>query len=117
MNIMKDIEKLKEEQQELKERLKRLIDFMNSEEFFSLPEGEKSLLSSQRIGMEMYLNALTNRIYANVNAPGFSNPSMLSLMLGMISLSPTIFSPSTTERELQRMLENDATSQDDESRH
>lgn len=114
---MKDIERLKEEQQELKERLKRLIDFMNSEEFFSLPEGEKSLLSSQRTGMEMYLNALTNRIYANVSAPGFSNPSMLSLMLGMMSLSPTVFSPSTAEKELQRRIEADADSQDDEARH
>lgn len=74
---MKNIEKLKEEQQELKERLKRLIDFMNSEEFFTVPDGEKSLLNSQRAGMEMYLNALTNRIYSDVNSSGFAGINYL----------------------------------------
>lgn len=60
---MKDLEKLKIEQVELKEKLLRLIDFMNSEEFAGLDGTEKGLLASQRAGMEVYLNALTQRIY------------------------------------------------------
>lgn len=33
---MKDIESLKVEQEQLKERLHKLIDFMNSDEYYSL---------------------------------------------------------------------------------
>lgn len=60
---MKNLEKLKIEQVELKEKLLRLIDFMHSEEYSTLDETEKGLLASQRAGMEVYLNALTQRIY------------------------------------------------------
>lgn len=101
---MKNIEKLKEEQQELKERLKRLIDFMNSEEFFTVPDGEKSLLNSQRAGMEMYLNALTNRIYSDVDSSGFASSTLLPLMLGMLSM-PSSFGPTPAEKELRKALD------------
>lgn len=60
---MKDLEKLKIEQVELKEKLLRLIDFMQSEEYSTLDATEKGLLANQRAGMEVYLNALTQRIY------------------------------------------------------
>lgn len=99
---MKNIEKLIDEQQELKERLKRLIDFMNSEEFFTISEGEKSLLGSQRAGMEMYLNALTNRIYSNGNTTGFGSSGLLPLMLGMLSMSS--FTPTPAEKELKNLI-------------
>lgn len=101
---MKNIEKLKEEQQELKERLKRLIDFMNSEDYFSIPEGERSLLSQQRAGMEMYLNALTNRLYSNVSYTGPDSSTLLTIMLGMLSM-PSSFSPTSAEKELQKALD------------
>jgi hypothetical protein len=99
---MKNIEKLKEEQQELKERLKRLIDFMNSEEFFTVPDGEKSLLNSQRAGMEMYLNALTNRIYAEPGIAGFSSSFMLPLMMSVLNTST--FSISQSEKESKKNI-------------
>ena len=60
---MKDIEKLKAEHKELKERLHKLIDFMNSKEYYSLDSSEKALLGTQRAGMEIYLNALGKRLY------------------------------------------------------
>lgn len=92
---MKNIEKLKEEQQELKERLQRLIDFLNSEEYFRIPEGEKALLNQQRAGMEMYLNALTNRLYSNVGNTGFASSLMLPFLFSMMNTTAPNFPPIT----------------------
>ena len=101
---MKNLEKLKQEQQELKERLMRLIDLMNSEEYFTVAEGEKQLLASQRTGMEMYLNALTTRIYGNVNEFSGMSSSMLPLMIGMMSFPP-FQSKSTAVEEIKEQIE------------
>ena len=60
---MKSIEELKKEQYDAKAKLHELIETINSEEYFSLSPKEKGLISQQRIGMEMYLNSLTNRVY------------------------------------------------------
>lgn len=65
---MKNIEKLKIEQEELKEKLLKLIDFLHTDEFARLDSTEKGLLTNQRLGMEIYLNALTQRIYGANNA-------------------------------------------------
>ena len=100
---MKDLEKLKKEQAELKERLVKLIAFINSEEYFTLDETEKSLLMSQRVGMEIYLNSLTQRIYGvrKLDPCG----SMLPLML-MSMFNP--FSPSSSSVDvLKEQLEKD----------
>ena len=101
---MKNIEKLKEEQSELKERLHRLIDFINSDEYFNIPEGEKSLLNSQRTGMELYLNALTNRIYSNVNVTGFASSSILPLLFSLTALSSSTPIPSLETKEMEKIV-------------
>lgn len=89
---MKDIEKLKSEQQELKEKLLKLINFINSDEFYKLQYMEQMLLNQQRMGMEVYLNALTKRIY-NPNSisdnTGMIYPLLLSMM-GMPALGNQI---------------------------
>ena len=90
---MKDLEKLKDEQVDLKDRLVKLIDFINSGEFYTLDETEKSLLMSQRAGMEIYLNSLTQRIYGAKK--GDPSGSLIPLML--LSMFPPFqsSSPST----------------------
>jgi len=77
---MKNIEKLKIEQVELKEKLLRLIDFMHSEVYSTLDATEKGLLASQRAGMEVYLNALTQRIYG-------VNDARMDTMLPILMMS------------------------------
>lgn len=77
-------EKMIEEQKDLKGKLLELIDYMNSEEFFTLSEKEKALLNSQRSGMEMYLNALTNRIYSDKEKADFSGNILPLLLLSML---------------------------------
>lgn len=100
---MKDLEKLKKEQAELKERLVKLIAFINSEEYFTLDETEKSLLMSQRVGMEVYLNSLTQRIYG---ARKFDiDNSMLPLIL-MSMFNPFSSSPSSVD-VLKEQMEKD----------
>lgn len=100
---MKNIEKLKQEQVELKERLHCIIDLMNSEEYFSISEGEKSLLNSQRFGMEMYLNALTTRIYGNTDMAFFSSAL---LPLAMSSIFSTSFTNNSSIEYLKKVAEN-----------
>ena len=100
---MKDLEKLKKEQDELKERLVKLIAFINSEEYFTLEETEKSLLMSQRVGMEIYLNSLTQRIYGARKLDVSS--SMLPLIL-MSMFNPFSPSPSSVDL-LKEQLEKD----------
>ena len=76
-------EKLFEEHSQLKERLSSLVDFTNSEEYYKLTDAEKSLMASQRTGMEMYLNALSVRLWGNMNV---FNPtsSLMPLLLSMM---------------------------------
>lgn len=94
---MKNIEELKKEQSELKEKLHRIVELVNSEEYFKLPDGEKGLINQQRVGMELYLSCLTKRIYGNSNSPDTSNLIWLSMLYGMFNTSSGFGSPSSTE--------------------
>lgn len=60
---MKDIEKLKTEHKEMKERLHKLIDFMNSKEYYSLDSSEKSLLGTQRAFLAIRLTTVLLMIW------------------------------------------------------
>lgn len=102
---MKDIKKLKEEQLELKGRLLRLTDFINSEEYYKISVSERNLLNQQRTGMEIYLNALTRRICEESDAS--STPSiMLPLLMSMFS-APS-FGPSVEKEKLQEVIADGA---------
>lgn len=100
---MKDLEKLKKEQADLKEKLVKLIDFINSEEYFTLDETEKSLLMSQRVGMEIYLNSLTQQIYGARKID--TSSSMLPLIL--MSMFNPFSSSSSSIDTLKEQLEKD----------
>ena len=86
---MKTIEELKQEQYDLKAKLHEVVEFMNSEDYFKLSSREKGLIGQQRAGMEMYLNALTNRIYSkddySFDACSLMWPMMLGSMFGSSS--------------------------------
>lgn len=55
------------EQKELKEKLVRLVAFINSEEYYQLSDNNKSLLKNQKIAMELYLNVLNMRVFEDVD--------------------------------------------------
>lgn len=60
-------ERLVNEQKELKERLAKLTDFINSEEFYKLSENNRQLLKNQKIAMELYLSVLNMRVFEDVD--------------------------------------------------
>lgn len=59
--------RLIKEQAEVKERFVRLVDFINSEEFYTLSPNTKQILKNQKIAMELYLNILNMRVYEDVD--------------------------------------------------
>jgi len=85
---MKTQEKLKEsllqEKNELQERFNKLINFINSEDYYKLSENYKSTLSNQKIIMEMYLEILNKRLYDNIDEINVSNFSYVSLILPLM---------------------------------
>lgn len=59
------VERLKEEQTELKEKLQKLISFIGTAKFNELDDYQKSLLIRQREGMAVYFETLTARLSLN----------------------------------------------------
>lgn len=112
---MKSIEELKQEQYDLKAKLHEVIEFINSEEFFALSQREKSLVNQQRAGMEVYLNALTNRIYGMEVFSFDASSTMWAMLLGNIFNIPSYNSPSTNAAEdLKKVIEESKESEEDE---
>jgi len=60
-------EKLIIEQQELKEKLSKLTEFMNSEEYYKLSHNNRLVLKNQKIAMDLYLQVLNMRVFENVD--------------------------------------------------
>lgn len=100
---MKDIELLKSEQKELKEKLIEVINFTNSEEYYSLSASEKNLIGQQRAGMEIYLTALTNRIYGNEGNSFGGISTTLPLLLSMFSSYSSPF-PSSSLDDFKKII-------------
>lgn len=89
---MKDLVLLKEDQEDLKLNLAQLTDFINSEEFFKLSANRQLLLKQQRVGMEIYLSALTNLIYDESVDIGTPDSMWAALLLSMFSSSKSFSS-------------------------
>ena len=101
---MKNIKELKQEQYDLKAKLHEMTEFINSERYFALSPREKSLIGQQRIGMEIYLNALTNRIYGKDSYSFDIISTIFPLMAGLFS-SPILESPMKDTEEPQEKKE------------
>lgn len=98
---MKSTEELKKEQYDLKAKLHEVIEFINSEEYFTLSSRVKGLIGQQRVGMEMYLNALTNRIYCEESYSFDVSSTIWPMMLGSMFSSSSF---STTPSKATDML-------------
>jgi len=61
-------EKLIIEQQELKEKLSKLIEFINSEEYYKLSPNNKLVMKNQKIAMELYLQVLNTRVFEDIDS-------------------------------------------------
>lgn len=106
---MTNIEELKKKQPEYKESLQEVIDFINSKEYFDLPQREKNLVSQYRMGLEMSVNALSNLTYGDM----FTFDSGISMMLPLLMSSMTnSFGTSSGAEYLKKELEEDDTHQE-----
>lgn len=112
---MKDIESLKKEQAEAKEKLVELVDFVNSEEFYTLTPVEKGLISQQRTGLEMYVSSLTKQLYAQKDAIDTSNILWLSMLYGMMNTTSGFSSSSSAENLKKQLEEDDFKTKEEES--
>jgi hypothetical protein len=90
---MQSTEELKAEQYVAKEKLTRVISFINSEEFYSLPDTERNYITQERAGLELYLDALTKRAHSKESYLVRNNMMLFPFMMSMFytsSLVPSI---------------------------
>ena len=78
-------ERLIIEQKELKEKLLKLVEFINSEKFYGLSENNRKLLRNQKIVMELYLNILSIRVYEDIDHAVVPDYSTLSAFASVFS--------------------------------
>ena len=64
---MENKKKLIEEQKELKEKVSKLTEFMNSEEYYKLSPNNRLVLKNQKIAMDLYLQVLNTRVFEDVD--------------------------------------------------
>ncbi len=78
-------ERLVVEHAELKEKLVKLVSFINSEEYYKLSENHRTVLQNQKITMELYLQTLSMRLYEDLDkctVPNFGALSVIANMFG-----------------------------------
>lgn len=64
---MENEDELIKEQKELKEKLSKLTEFMNSEEYYKLSKNNRLVLKNQKIAMELYIQVLNMRVFENID--------------------------------------------------
>ena len=55
------------EQKELKDKLSKLTEFMNSEDYYKLSPNNRLVLKNQKIAMDLYLQVLNTRVFEDVD--------------------------------------------------
>lgn len=102
---MEDLkERLIKEQKELKERLAKLTDFINSEKFYKLSENNRQLLKNQKIAMELYLNVLNMRLFEDVDEITVLDYGMMQVIGSVFGGQPLGLMSST--KKLEQMLKD-----------
>ena len=91
---MKTIEELKQEQYDLKAKLHEVVEFTNSEEYFTLNETKKKMYNNLKVGIEMHLKCLSIMVHEDLDSPITSIPDFgwLGLMMGTF-MTPSLNIP------------------------
>lgn len=78
-------ERLIEEQKELKDKLSKLTEFMNSEDYYKLSPNNRLVLKNQKIAMDLYLQVLNTRVFEDIDkiyVPDYSFMQMFGAAFG-----------------------------------
>lgn len=78
-------ESIVEEHKGLKEKYTKLVDYINSEEYYNLSPNAKRILSNQKVLMEAYISTLSIRLYENVDTTFIQDYSMLGILFTTFS--------------------------------
>ena len=97
-------ESLLKEKTELQEKFNKLVNFINSEDYYKLSENYKTLLINQKIVMEMYLDILNKRLYEDIDNIVVTNLSWFAL-LGGIMTNNAFSQPSKAEADIRKILD------------
>lgn len=95
-------ERLIVEQKELKEKLIKLTEFINSEKYYELSPNNRQVLKNQKLAMELYLSVLNMRVFEDIDkilVPDFGVIQMMANALGGNFFNPT------GEDRLNKLLE------------
>lgn len=111
---MKTIEELKQEQYDAKAKLHELVEFINSEEYFTLTQSEKNIIGQRRIALEMYVNSLTKNIYDKEGSTFDVSSAMWPLMMGSMFNGSSSGSSSSIDSLKNQLEENDFKTETDE---
>ena len=103
---MKTIEELKQEQFDAKTKLHELVEFINSEEFYSLSQSEKNIIGQRRIALEMYLNSLTKDLYDKEGSTFDTSNAVWPLLMSSM-FTGSSFGPSSSIDSLKKQIEDD----------
>lgn len=99
-------EKLVKEQAELKKKLTKLTDFINSEKFYKLSQNNRQLLKNQKIAMELYLNVLNMRLFEDVDEITVLDYGMMQVIGSFFGGNVFNSQKSNAETELEKILKN-----------
>lgn len=72
-------EYLVEERKEVKTRFIKLVEFINSAEFYRLSDKYQQVLRNQKAVMEEYLNILNLRTYENIDSLAITDLTLVPL--------------------------------------
>ena len=101
-------ERLIKEQKELKKKLAKLTDFINSEKSYALSTNHRQLLKNKKMAMELYLNVLNMQVFEDVDNAYIPEYGFLQAMIN--AFGGNVFnsqkSNATTETEYAKILKN-----------
>ena len=103
-------ESILEEHKELKEKFAKLVDYINSDKFFSLSSNSKKIITNQKVLMESYINNLSIILYENIDTVFIPDNSMLGLLFSTFTggFGSSAFGPSnTSSMELSKLPSKD----------
>lgn len=79
-------EYLVEERKEVKTRFIKLVEFINSAEFYRLSDKYQQVLRNQKAVMEEYLNILNLRTYENIDSLAITDLALVPLKYEKVQL-------------------------------
>ena len=94
------------EQKEIKERLAKLTEFINSEKFYALSPNKRLVLKNQKIAMELYLSVLNMMVFEDVDQIVVPDLGFMQMMGNVFTTSPFAFKPDS-EKFLEQKLAED----------